>query len=99
VIVEFDAPLWLWDARRTDAWTFVSLPADLADDILDAVSVQRGFGSVRVEASVGSTTWRTSVFPSAEQRTFVLPVKRAVRRAEGVDVGDVLGVRLRVLDA
>jgi len=97
--VEFDAPLWLWDARRTDAWTFVSLPADLADDILDAVSVQRGFGSVRVEASVGSTTWRTSVFPSAEQRTFVLPVKRAVRRAEGVDVGDVLGVRLRVLDA
>lgn len=97
--MEFDAPLWLWDARRTDAWTFVSLPADLADDILDAVSVQRGFGSVRVEASVGSTTWRTSVFPSAEQRTFVLPVKRAVRRAEGVDVGDVLGVRLRVLDA
>lgn len=99
MIVEFDAALWQWEARRSDAWTFVSLPTDVADDILDAVSVQRGFGSVRVEASVGSTTWRTSVFPSAEQRTFVLPVKRAVRRAEGVDVGDTLEVRLRVLDA
>lgn len=99
MIVEFDAALWQWEARRSDAWTFVSLPTDVADDILDAVSVRRGFGSVRVEASVGATTWRTSVFPSAEQRTFVLPVKRAVRRAEGVDVGDTLGVRLRVLDA
>lgn len=99
MIVEFDAPLWQWEARRADAWTFVSLPTDVADDILDVVSVRRGFGSVRVEASVGSTTWRTSVFPSAEQRTFVLPVKRAVRRAEGVGVGDTLEVRLRVLDA
>lgn len=99
MIVEFDAALWQWEARRSDAWTFVSLPTDVADDILDAVSVRRGFGSVRVEASVGATTWRTSVFPSAEQRTFVLPVKRAVRRAEGVGVGDTLGVRLRVLDA
>lgn len=24
VVVVFDAELWLWDARRSDSWTFVS---------------------------------------------------------------------------
>src|SRR5690349_21694653 len=31
---EFDAPLWRWDARKTDSWVFVSLPTDVADDVL-----------------------------------------------------------------
>ena len=60
----------------------------------DAVTTPpRGFGSVRVEVTLGETTWRTSVFPEAASGCFVLPVKKAVRRAEGVDPGDVGRVR------
>lgn len=96
---DFDAPLWLWDARQTDSWTFVSLPAGVADEVLEVGEpVARGFGSLRVEVTVGATTWRTSVFPSKGLRTYVLPVKRAVRRAEGLDEGDVAHVRLRLVD-
>ena len=95
--MEFDAPLWLWSARRTDAWTFVSLPTDLADEVLDLVGDStRGFGSVRVEVTVGATTWRTSIFPSTD--TYVLPVKKAVRQAEHLDVGDPVRVRLVLVD-
>ncbi|WP_421733028.1 DUF1905 domain-containing protein [Cellulomonas sp.] len=95
--MEFDAPLWLWSARRTDAWTFVSLPTELADEVLDLVGDNtRGFGSVRVEVTVGGTTWRTSIFPSTD--TYVLPVKKAVRRAEHLDVGDPVHVRLTLVD-
>ncbi len=95
--MEFDSPLWLWHARRTDAWTFVSLPTDLADEVLDLVGDStRGFGSVRVEVTVGGTTWRTSIFPSTD--TYVLPVKKAVRRAEHLDVGDVVHVGLALVD-
>lgn len=99
--IRFTAPLWEWDARRTETWTFVSLPTDLADEILDAAAASgatRGFGSVRVEVSVGSTTWRTSLFPDSTSRTYVLPVKRAVRAAEGLSTGDAVAVQLRVLD-
>ncbi|QDB79032.1 DUF1905 domain-containing protein [Georgenia wutianyii] len=97
--LEFDAELWLWEARATDAWTFVSLPPEVADEVLErAEGFTRGFGSVRVEVTVGTTTWRTSLFPSAAARTYVLPVKRAVRRAEGLEVGDTLRVALRLLD-
>ena len=95
---EFDATLWLWDAR-TDSWTFVSLPTDLADDVLDAAEpVARGFGAVRVVVTVGRTTWRTSLFPDRRSATYVLPVKKAVRTAEGLATGDTAHVRIRLLD-
>jgi hypothetical protein len=96
---EFDAQLWLWDARKTDTWTFVSLPEPLADEILDLVGTRaRGFGSVRVEVTLGGSVWRTSLFPDATAGTYVLPVKKAVRRGEDLDTGDRVRVRIVLLD-
>ncbi len=94
---EFEAPLWQWRAREQEpgSWFFVSLPFEVADE-LDAASEPHGFGSVRVEVTIGGSTWRTSVFPSTEERTFVLPVKKPVRVAEGLlEEGTVCRVRLR----
>lgn len=95
---EFEAELWLWQ-QRTDSWTFVSLPTDVADEVLDAGEhLARGFGSLRVEVTLGATTWRTSVFPDKARGTFVLPVKRAVRVAENLTAGDTARFRLALLD-
>jgi hypothetical protein len=94
---EFETQLRLWDARKSDTWTFADLPTDMADEIADeAEGAARGFGSLRVEVTIGATTWRTSIFPGAE--TYVLPVKAAVRRAESVEAGDVARIRLRLVD-
>ena len=99
VTFEFDSPLWEWDARRTDTWTFVSLPTDIADEVLDlAAPVARGFGSVRVEVTVGRTVWRTSIFPDSKAGTYALPVKKAVRASEHLSTGDQVHVRLRLID-
>lgn len=96
---EFDAQLWLWDARKTDSWTFLSLPAEIADEVLElAAPYSRGFGSLRVEVTLGGSVWRTSIFPDNRERTYVLPVKKVIRRAEGVEAGDSVHVRLVVLD-
>jgi hypothetical protein len=96
---EFDAPLWVWDARQTDTWTFVSLPTDIADEVDELTApFARGFGSVRVEVTVGGTVWRTSIFPSKPQQTYVLPIKKAVRRAERLEAGDSARVRIELLD-
>jgi len=97
VDVEFEGLLRLWDARKSDSWTFVDLPTDVADDIADvAEGVARGFGSVRVEVTIGSTTWRTSIFPGAQ--TYALPIKAAVRRKESIEAGDTVPVHLRLVD-
>ncbi|GAA4684388.1 DUF1905 domain-containing protein [Pseudonocardia yuanmonensis] len=98
VIHSFRAELWLWDARRQDSWIFVSLPPEVAEEIREQAPPAAGFGSVRVVARIGATTWRTSIFPDAARDTFVLPVKKAVRRAEGLAEGDVAPVQLEVGD-
>jgi len=92
----FTSVLWRWEAR--DAWRFVTVPTDLTDAIRLTAGPPRGFGSVRVEVTVGATTWRTSVFPDASRGAFILPIKKTVRRAEDLDDGDDVTVTLRVLD-
>jgi hypothetical protein len=99
VIVEFDADLWIWDARRGDSWTFVTLPVDASEEIRDRTDGRRrGFGSVRVRAAIGGSTWTTSIFPDGSRNAYVLPVKKAVRTAESLDTGDIASVRLELID-
>ncbi|GAA4736767.1 DUF1905 domain-containing protein [Isoptericola chiayiensis] len=94
----FTAPLWQWDARQDDAWWFVTVPPDESDLLAEVPLPPRGFGSIRVQVTAGTTTWRTSVFPSKEQAGYVLPMKKAVRRAEGLSPGAPVEVTLRPVD-
>lgn len=89
----------LWEHDGPGSWWFVSLPDDDADDIEERMRHRtNGFGSVRVEVTIGGTTWRTSLFPDAKRATYVLPVKQAVRRAEGLHGPGSVEVSLLVLD-
>ena len=98
MVLTFDAELWIWDARRDDSWTFVSLPTEAAEEIRElADGPRRGFGSVRVRVTVGGSVWSTSIFPDSARGTYVLPIKRAVRKAEDLDAGDVATVTVEVM--
>lgn len=95
----FTAELWIWDARRSDTWTFVTVPPETTtalEDEADAQGPRAGFGSVRVRVRIGGSSWSTSVFPDSASGCFVLPIKKAVRRAEGIEDGDSVEVRLRL---
>ncbi|NEE01106.1 DUF1905 domain-containing protein [Phytoactinopolyspora halotolerans] len=99
MVIEFDAELWLWEARRDDSWTFVSLPVEESEEIREMAGGQRhGFGSVRVRVTVGSSTWTTSIFPDSTRNCYVLPIKRAVRRAEDLEAGDVASMTVELVD-
>src|SRR5262245_25395060 len=72
VAVVFDAQLWMWDARRDESWTFVSLPAAVSDDIRElADEPRRGFGAVRVRVTLGGSEWTTSIFPDTKRGCYV----------------------------
>lgn len=93
----FSAPVWLYEGPA--AWYFVSLPHDCADEIADVTDGHaRGFGSVPVTVRIGVTSWTTSVFPDKARQTYVLPVKKSVRAAEGLDEGSVAHVELSIRD-
>jgi hypothetical protein len=97
VVHVFRAELWEHSPGDPGSWHFVTLPLDLSEDIALESGPREGFGSVRVEVSIGSTTWRTSLFPDAAAGAFVLPVKKSVRRAEGLFAGGACEVTLGVV--
>jgi hypothetical protein len=88
----------LWEYEGQGAWHFVSLPPADADEI-EATHGRhaKGFGSIPVEVTIGSTTWSTSIFPDKKRATYLLPVKKAVRTAEGLVAGTKAKVGLRVV--
>jgi hypothetical protein len=88
----------VWEHVGASGWFFVSVPEPITDDIDEMFGHRAaGFGSMRVEVTIGGTTWKTSIFPDAKRGTFVLPIKKAVRVAEGLTEGTVASVRLEVL--
>lgn len=91
----FTAPLWVWDGDA--AWHFVTVPAAISDEVEHrTLGHRRGFGSVRVVVTVDETTWSTSLFPDRARGAYLLPVKRAVRDAASLAVGDPVAVTLEL---
>lgn len=95
-------PLWRWTTPSGPAaWFFITVDGE-AGEALSATALMRrleksigGFGSLKVSARIGDSVFKTSLFPSKELG-WLLPVKAAVRKAEGVSEGDVVVVELEV---
>lgn len=93
-VFTFKAPVWEWEGKA--AWFFVTVPPELSDEIgVRYATRTAGFGSLKVEATLGPTTWQTSIFP--DKRGWALPLKKQVRTAAGIDADDVVSVRLRII--
>ena len=88
----FTAEVFLWDANSS--WHFLALPIEIADEIEDSPVLRGGFGSVKVVVTIGSSNWTTSIFPDNKRKTFVLPLKKQIRRDESISVGDRVKVTL-----
>jgi len=85
----------LWHYPEEAGWHFITLPQDLADEISDeAAPFRKGFGSVKVTASIAGNNWSTSIFPDSKSSSYLLPVKKAIRTAAGIRAGDDVDVEL-----
>ena len=87
------ATLWRWVAANGVGWYFLRLTGEVAEAISALALMRRlesgrrrGWGSLKIEARIGATLWQTSIFPGNEG-SWLLPVKRAVRAAEGLVEG------------
>ena len=94
--ISFEGEVFRWTANQ--AFYLVSLPAELSEEIKDiSEGLTNGFGSLKVEATIGTTVWRTSIFPDSKTGLFDLPLKASVRKANRLDVGSLAEVQLKVL--
>lgn len=93
MILEFRGEMWLW--KGPAPWHFITVP-EAECGALEATSalVTYGWGMIPVTAQIGGTGWTTSLFP--KDGRYIVPVKARVRKAEGLEIGDVVTVRLTV---
>jgi Domain of unknown function (DUF1905) len=97
-VIELTATLWRWSGEG-GSWHFITIPEEISGEFRAQSLLHRGgFGSVRVEASIGDVTWRTSVFPQ-KSGGYILPVKADVRKRANIDDGDEVNLKLEILEA
>ena len=95
-MITVTAPVWLWSEGK-GRWHFLTVPAEEAVEIkAHGFGIRRGFGSVRVSATINGVIWRTSVFPQ-KSGGYILPIKADVRRRAGISAGDEVTLSLELL--
>lgn len=83
--LEFDGEIIEW--RGPAPFLFVVIPDEQAGVIADSASILTyGWGCIPARATIGATEFTTSLFP--RDGGYLLPVKVAVQRAEGVEAGE-----------
>lgn len=91
--LKFSGELWFW--KGPAPWHFITVPDEQCGPLeATSASVTYGWGMIPVTAQIGATRWKTSLFP--REGRYVVPVKAWVRRAEGVELGAMVTVRLTV---
>lgn len=101
--VSAELPLKRWQGDKA-VYHLVSFTGEPAEAIATHAVLQRlefgtrrGFGSVKVMARIGETSWKSSVFPQNKQSEWILLVSKKVMRAEDLAAGEAIGVELELL--
>jgi hypothetical protein len=90
---EFTGEVFQW--RGPAPYFFVSTPEDVDAFLHDnAVELTYGWGVIPARVRIGVTEMQTSLIP--RDGVYLVPLKLALRRAEGIDDGDVVTLRLTV---
>lgn len=89
----------VWRHPGDGGWHFVTVPPDLADELnVRYADRHRPFGSLPVRASLGSSTWSTSLFKDTKSASYLLPVKAEVRRRERIEEGATATIYIELED-
>jgi hypothetical protein len=91
--LEFTGIIWFW--RGPAPWYFVTVPEEQCLDLKVASKlVTYGWGMIPVQARIGETNWKTSLFP--KDNLYLVPIRTDVRKAEHLQEGQVITLILEV---
>jgi hypothetical protein len=86
----------VWRYQGQAGWYFVNL------NRRDSARVRKlplaktvAWGYVRVKAKLGGTAWKTTLFP-AKGGIYMIAIKAAVRKKEGIEAGDRVQITVTV---
>ena len=94
-IYKMRAKVWIYNGKA--AWHFVTLPKKQSALIKKTYGAfEVGWGSLHVIATVGKTSWKTSIFADGKRNAYLLPLKTAVRKKETIRGGDTIQFTIEI---
>ena len=91
--IEFTGRVIEW--RGPAPYYYLPLPEDAADDVREVAAMATyGWGVIPVAVRMGDVDFETSLFP--KDGGYLLPLKDAVRKPEGITVGDEVSVEMTI---
>jgi hypothetical protein len=90
------AKVWLYQGNG--GWHFLTLPKKESNAIKSAFGfLKRGWGSLPVNVTIGSTKWKTPIFPDKKHDAYLLPIKSDVRRKESIEAGKDISFSVEII--
>lgn len=91
--IDFKGKVWYW--RGPAPWFFITVPEEQSRDLKAVLKlVTYGWGMIPVDARIGKTAWKTSMFP--KDGRYIVPIKTSVRQAENIEEGDTISIQIEV---
>ncbi len=93
----FDANLWRYSGKG--GWYFVTLPRSLSDHIKMAHGCsQSSWGRLKVNVTVSSDKWTTSLWYDTKLCSYLLPIKAAIRQKNLLEVDHEISINIEIID-
>jgi len=90
---DFEALPWRYEGKA--AWHFVSMPAQMADEVRGYFgNEEQGWGRLKATARIGNTEWATAIWYDTKAATYLLPIKADIRRKEQIEVNRKIAVSI-----
>lgn len=85
------AKVWKWEGDM--AWYFINLDTALSEKIRES----RGKGMIKIQAQIGKSSWNTSLLYHTEARTYLIALKKPIRRKEQLIEGSEVKVNFTLI--
>ncbi|MDQ5952836.1 MAG: hypothetical protein QG551_64 [Patescibacteria group bacterium] len=86
--------VWRWPG--VGGWHFVYVDGTIKEKI-KKVAKPYGSGFVKIEASLGKTSWQTALFPHTKENSYLISIKQNVRKKEDVFEGDEVKIKIKLI--
>lgn len=93
MVIEFKGKIFHW--RGPAPYLFVAVPDEQSAEIKSVSRlVTYGWGVIPVTVKVGTTEWKTSLFP--KDGRYLVPIRMSVQKAENLKEGDEIKIMLEL---
>jgi hypothetical protein len=87
----------VWADKQVAGWHFVTLPVKQSAQIRRALGPSpKPSGGIAVVATIGRTSWKTSLYIPPKSRQYVMALKADVRKKEGVVAGKLIDYSVKL---